>query len=304
MGSKPNDEKHWLYASNAVAAAEDRNRDHYTNVAVLMIHWIGSLDEDLKAYTEVAPLARLFRDDCGYEIKIVQLDNKGSPPQLQLEKTIADFVQQHDGPSRTHLLIIYYSGHGYVWRDHPNELIVSGTAMAETSSTERIFAPNANWTQAERPLNSASADTLVILDCCCASNVMKDRLSSKGARSYELMAATGKNMPAIQPGPRSYTHALINALRASLQEGGGFDTADLAQGIHELRGYDLTSHLYNRMAARTRHIRFNPLEHRGFPASSNAAREGGSSLDVRPDSRDQDSLRDGEAKRLASEACK
>ncbi len=133
---------------------------------------------------------------------------------------------------------------------------------------------------------------------------MRARLPSRGARSYELMVATGKNMPATQPGPRSYTHALINALRALLQGDGNFTTADLAQDIHELRDHDRASQLYNRLAGRIRHICFAPLERRNLPASSEAVREGGSSLDVRPDSRDQDSLRNGEAERATSEARK
>ncbi|KAK1068374.1 hypothetical protein LTR12_013741 [Friedmanniomyces endolithicus] len=174
------------------------------------------------------------------------------------------------------------------------------TATAETSSAEGTFPPNANWTHAERSLNSAFADTLVILDCCYASNVMNSRLLSTGARSYELMAATGKNMLAIQPGPRSYTHALINALSTLLQSGCGFTTADLAQSVCELRDYEVKSRLYNRLAGRTRHICIAPLERQNLPASSTAVREDGS-LDVRIDSRDQDSLRDGEAE---SEVCK
>ncbi|KAK0268713.1 hypothetical protein LTR35_015285 [Friedmanniomyces endolithicus] len=269
-----------------------------------MIHWIGSLDEDLKAYIEVTLLAKIFRDDCGYKTLIVQLENKGMSPQLQLDRTISEVVREYDGPCRTHLLIVYYTGHGYVWRAQPNELIVSGTATAEPSSTKGSFPPNADWTQAAVPLNSASADTLVILDCCYASNVMNGRLPSTGARSYELMAATGKNMLAIQPGPRSYTHALINSLRALLQSGCEFSTADLAQGICELHDYEVKSRLYNRLGGTARHIQLAPLERRSLPTSSRAVHEGGSSLDVRIDLRDQDSLRDGEAKGLDSEACK
>ena len=132
---------------------------------------------------------------------------------------------------------------------------------------------------------------------------MEGRLPSTGARSYELMAATGKNMLAIQPGPRSYTHALINALSALLQEGCDFSTTDLAQAICELRDDEVKSRLYNRLGGTARHIRFAPLERRSLSTSSEAERTDGS-LDVRIDSRDQDSLRDGEAKRLASEACK
>ncbi|KAK1082338.1 hypothetical protein LTR33_003988 [Friedmanniomyces endolithicus] len=290
-----------LHAPYEATTSKDGSRDRYINVAVLMIHWIGSLDEGLEAHTEVTPLANIFRDDCGYVTEIVQLDNKGTPPQLQLSKIVADFVREHDGPCRTHLLIVYYTGHGYVWRARPNELIV--TARAGTSWTEGAFAPNANWTHAEVPLNNASADTLVVLDCCCASNVMEGRLPSTGARSYELMAATGKNMLAIQPGPRSYTHALINALSALLQEGCDFSTTDLAQAICELRDDEVKSRLYNRLGGTARHIRFAPLERRSLSTSSEAERTNGS-LDVRIDSRDQDSLRDGEAKRLASEACK
>lgn len=42
-----------LHAPYEATTSKDGSRDRYINVAVLMIHWIGSLDEGLEAHTEV-----------------------------------------------------------------------------------------------------------------------------------------------------------------------------------------------------------------------------------------------------------
>ncbi|KAK3631999.1 hypothetical protein LTR56_016592 [Elasticomyces elasticus] len=210
----------------------------YTTVAVLMVHWAEHLDWDLNARSEVEPLATLFREDFGFDVKIVQLDNRLQRPQLQLDRAIADLVQNVDGHPDDHLLIVFYTGHGYVRDDRPHELIISGTAQEENAIPGQSFAPSASWTVAEQPLETAQTDTLVILDCCCAGNVMTTPQTVANTRSYELMAATGRDMVAIQPGPRSYTHALIKALKMLRRENETFSTAELNQKVSMLQNYN------------------------------------------------------------------
>ncbi|TKA82966.1 hypothetical protein B0A55_01561 [Friedmanniomyces simplex] len=113
MSKLEHDDERLQKAWKELVSSELGSLDHYTNVAVLMVHWIGSLDEDLKAHSEVAPLAKIFREDFGYGTKVVQLDNKVTPPQLQLDQAIKDLADGYDGPCRTDLLIVYYTGHGY-----------------------------------------------------------------------------------------------------------------------------------------------------------------------------------------------
>lgn len=62
---------------------------------------------------QVNELHELFQNDFNYESRVVTLDDR-TRPQHQLNSEIADFVRKHDGPHRSNLLILYYSGHGYV----------------------------------------------------------------------------------------------------------------------------------------------------------------------------------------------
>ncbi|KAK4900294.1 hypothetical protein LTR27_002518 [Elasticomyces elasticus] len=111
-----------------VMHAELRVSDHYSNVAVLILHWAEALDKDLKVASEVKLLAEGFKHDFGFDVKVVQLDDRPKRPQLQLDKAMTDFVYDNDGDHGNHLLIVYYTGHGFVRFDSPHELIISGTA--------------------------------------------------------------------------------------------------------------------------------------------------------------------------------
>lgn len=173
----------------------------------------------------------------------------------------------------------------------------------EAAQSDEAYQPYANWTIAERPLDGAEADTLVILDCCNAANVMKG--SSEQTRSYELMTAAGKNMPTPSPGPRSYTTALINSLKVLKQrESQPFTTSDLNQMIMKQRSYDSPSYLFNRRPnMRTRHISIAPPE---TPNSNNTRpliRRAGY-LDLRIAFESKSSLSLAEVKTIASELSK
>ncbi|KAL0258253.1 hypothetical protein SLS55_007426 [Diplodia seriata] len=81
--------------------------DGYDHVAVLIVKWHGDLDT-LKCQEEVEELEDVFRNDFNYTTRTIELHTKSSP-QLQLNKEMAQFVYDFDGP-RT-LLIVYYTGH-------------------------------------------------------------------------------------------------------------------------------------------------------------------------------------------------
>jgi hypothetical protein len=58
--------------------------------------------------------------------RVVELKDRPKSPQLQLDKAIMDFVFDFDGPHRSHLLIVYYTGHGFVHQNRIQDLIFSG----------------------------------------------------------------------------------------------------------------------------------------------------------------------------------
>lgn len=60
---------------------------------------------------QVKELNDLFTNAFKFESKILTLDDKTNP-QLKLNRGIAELADDHNGSCRTHLLIVYYTGHG------------------------------------------------------------------------------------------------------------------------------------------------------------------------------------------------
>jgi hypothetical protein len=63
-------------------------------------------------------------------------------------------------------------------------------------------------------LTGTSADILSIIDSCYAGAIWKNTTSED--RSWEVLAASNREDPAYAPGPKSFTRALIDSLRARL----------------------------------------------------------------------------------------
>ena len=131
----------------------------------------------------------------------------------------------------------------------------------DAPSGEGCHKPEAVWAQAVKGLGTAEADVLEILDCCFASNIMKSLIEN--TRTYEVLAATGKDKLTPKPGPRSYTRALIDSLKDELRENEGrpFSTFDLNQKIHHKKNWEAAPHLYKIVGnAMTRHICLAPMD--------------------------------------------
>jgi hypothetical protein len=75
---------------------------------------------------QTAELEELFRDKFGFLTTTVVLDCKRKLPQHQLNSEVSKFMFEHDGPHRTTLLIVYYSGHGYTRPGKRDQLYISG----------------------------------------------------------------------------------------------------------------------------------------------------------------------------------
>jgi hypothetical protein len=111
-------------------------------------------------------------------------------------------------------------------------------------------------------LKHAEADVLNIMDCCAAATAMKN--IGHNTRSYELMAAAGRDSGTPKPGPRSYTRAIMDSLKEELDRSaedqeGIFTTFGLNQRIR-LRHQWSKAELFQRVPNnRSRHIRLAPL---------------------------------------------
>ena len=75
---------------------------------------------------QTAELEELFRDKFGFLTTTVVLDCRQKLPQHQLNSEVSKFMLDHDGPHRTTLLIVYYSGHGYTRPGKRDQLYISG----------------------------------------------------------------------------------------------------------------------------------------------------------------------------------
>lgn len=179
--------------------------------------------------------------------------------------------------------------------------MVTSTANGYNGQENDPIRPQANFNVAELMLENATADTLLILDCCSASNIMKG--GGEQSRSYELMAATGKDMP-TGSGDNSYTKALIKALGDLRKLEQPFTTYELNQMIIQLRDWNTSSHLYNRLPnTRARHIALAPP---AKPMTAGLQRLGPPSgyLDIRISFENQESLTDNDVNKICKKLCK
>ncbi|KAF7898925.1 uncharacterized protein EAF01_008138 [Botrytis porri] len=201
----------------------------YREVHVLLLSW-DRKDDDLHVEQEVADLENVFRDIFKYKTtqKILQ-QNPRRHPQAQINLYLAEFVHNHDDQNT--LLIVYYAGHGKLSDD--------GDGLALTPSTTQPDEENELheivWSSAEHNIQNTQSDVLVIFDCCNAGEMDRSvRGSDFTRRAFEYMAATSQNSTTRKPGPKSFTAALIWALKelVRFKPGKRFSTQELIRKIY------------------------------------------------------------------------
>ncbi|KAK4540551.1 hypothetical protein LTR36_009081 [Oleoguttula mirabilis] len=230
--------------------------DTYRHVAVLIVHWADYLDVDLKCGKEVKELNDLFAKRFNFHSNVLTLHDM-KRPQAQLNHGITELILQHDGPCRSNLLIIYYTGHAVGVDNHALE--VSGVRDPRNIAIGSVHEALASWNEAEKGLKDAEADVLMILDTCFAGNIFKG--VSQDVRTFTVLAAAGRNMPTSPPGEHSFTRALIDSLQDQLDrpDPGPFTTFDLHCEIMRKRR-NMSSQIFPRYAKRSsRFIKLAPL---------------------------------------------
>lgn len=204
-------------------------------------------------------LRALFADQFHYDCKVVEL-NVLRKPQHQLNRYIATFVDENDGPNT--LMIVYYTGHGQY---NDRQKFLELTASTNPSDKRHGFKneARANWNLAEENLRAehVDGDILTILDTCYSSNLQKS--GNDDTRTFELLSACTIDQTTAAPGPNSFTRALIDCLKKLLDEykGTSFTTFHLNQAINQnpVR-HDTPSQLWFRLKHHDRHIRLAPLK--------------------------------------------
>ncbi|KAF7960137.1 hypothetical protein EAE96_001736 [Botrytis aclada] len=200
----------------------------YRQVHVLLLSW-DRKDDDLHVEQEVADLENVFRHIFKYKTtqNILQ-QNQRNHPQVQINLYLAQFVADHDDPNT--LLIVYYAGHG----KHSND----GDGLALTPSITQPDGENnlheIVWSSAEHNIQNTKSDVLVIFDCCNAGEMDHNfRGVDFSKRAFEYMAATSRNSTTRKPGPKSFTAALIWALKELVlsKPGKRFSTQELIRKI-------------------------------------------------------------------------
>jgi hypothetical protein len=92
----------------------------------------------------------------------------------------------------------------------------------------------AAWHHAENILKNAKPDVLLIFDCCYAGNLLPSHLNPHyPTRSFECIAACGKDKETTLPGENSFTTALIWALKTLEKNRKSFTTQELQAMIME-----------------------------------------------------------------------
>ncbi|KAH3906417.1 hypothetical protein HBH56_203700 [Parastagonospora nodorum] len=150
------------------------------------------------------------------------------------------------------------------------------------------------------------ADTLVILDTCYASNLVERGLSGSGiSRKFELLSAASIDQTTAPPGIYSFTRALIDKLRESLDKYGDrpFSTFRLTQDINlsEHRAHS-PAHLWFK-SVNDQSIFLAPLFNEKEKTSENALRKSKGRLTLSFDLRDSTLNRD-QIKYLATKLTK
>ncbi|RAL62830.1 hypothetical protein DID88_004672 [Monilinia fructigena] len=159
---------------------------------------------------KVKELDDVFRNTFGYKTsqKVLRQDSE-QHPQVQINTYLAEFVQDHDDQNT--LLIVYYAGHGKLG-DRKGVLNLTGSTTINPDGNKEIH--EIVWNSAESIIRQTRSDVLVVFDCCNAGEMERDvKASDFTRRAFEYISATPQRSTTRKPGPKSFTSALIWALK-------------------------------------------------------------------------------------------
>ncbi|KAF8849841.1 hypothetical protein BDZ45DRAFT_697220 [Acephala macrosclerotiorum] len=242
----------------------------YKSAFVLLLSWDDDVD-DLHTRDEVAALEQMFKNVFKYEtVRGVLNQNKGSTAQAQVNYFLAKLVHDHDDPNN--LFIVYYAGHGRPEESQGGLRLAGKRSLVKpTSELHEIV-----WGSAEHNIKATRSDVLVIFDCCHAGELEKSIRSTGTHRAFEYLAATSANSTTMKPGPRSFTTALIWAVKSLVKSRKkSFSTQQLLSTIFHAPEFPKSQspRLSERGSACLRRIVLAPLSEDASEQAENDAQE-------------------------------
>lgn len=165
-------------------------KSQHTNVSVLLLRW----DEDTSVEPDLLALEKVFRERYNYHTDKWAIPTVPNPS-IKLGAQIVSFVEN---ARPDHLLIIYYAGHGYVGPD--NQLF--------WASNTREDAAKLKWDGVRCLFEDAQSEILLLIDSCAVRDAAL--AGSHGAK--QAIAAYTPDQSSLEPGPRSFTASLAEAL--------------------------------------------------------------------------------------------
>lgn len=162
----------------------------YDNVEALLLQW---KDDDLGVNTEIEKLDRALRVHYNFTTHVRNIPSE-DPEEYLMEV----LVQFRRGKGPRDLLILYYGGHA---AGSANEC----TWIANMATNP----PTLNWLSVQGLLLEYSADVLLILDCCFATQ------AARGASIGDnwLLGASARESQATGVSWRSFTRGLVRQLK-------------------------------------------------------------------------------------------
>ncbi|KIV79939.1 hypothetical protein PV11_07478 [Exophiala sideris] len=209
------------FAEEMQSVAQPRS---HVNVAVLLIQWEVEGEDFLDTRKEVEDLRAVFKDTYNFSVRQATLHtSKTSLPKKHLISHLSALIKDEDVPNA--LLIVYYAGHAVTKND---ELWLSGGNRKRGRSKHES---QISWQEVEPHLTMADADLLVIFDCCFAGALTYDARAPNSDRIFEYIGATVRDRTARGPGEKSFTNALIWALKRLSNRADGFTAVELVSEI-------------------------------------------------------------------------
>ncbi|RDA95605.1 hypothetical protein CP533_1155 [Ophiocordyceps camponoti-saundersi (nom. inval.)] len=167
-------------------------RTSYVDVSVLLLSWEG----DGAVSDDVATLEQVFQKEYHYDTQSWQIPTVPNPS-IKLGVHMASFLE-HARPD--HLLIIYYSGHGYVGSD----------GQLYWACNTRDDAVKLKWECVRCLLEDAQSDILLLLDTCA----MPDAATAGSHGIKQAIAAySAEHHPQPAGSSCSFTLNLAESLR-------------------------------------------------------------------------------------------
>ncbi|KAK1831001.1 hypothetical protein QBC39DRAFT_99206 [Podospora conica] len=184
----------------------------YKVIKVLILYWEDG-DEGFKE--EGRAVRRVFEDVLNYLVHEYPIPSETS--YFHLLNTMKNVFT-----TETDLLIIHYGGHAGKDKDEAMGEKRRSVWFAHTESGPRL-----NWYKIQKQIAHSENDILLLLDCCYAAQAARVPAPLGVGGRFDILAASAMSVPAVGPGPSSFTSVLLAEIRAMVDSEGSVDVKDL-----------------------------------------------------------------------------